>query len=130
MTTGQATLAAAALDPGDQVDEVLELLGGRQEDVEQAIADLGDHRRRRNSLGVLDIRDRCVFRFRHRWQAGALGERVGVECGSGGCQLIESSGNRKPAGESPSSNTMRPRRSCQSALAQPASSSRRCSGST
>ena len=48
----------------------------------------------------------------------------------GGRQLIESSGSRRPAGESPSSRTMRPRRSRQSALAQPVSSSRRCSGRT
>ncbi|CKX02160.1 Uncharacterised protein [Mycobacterium tuberculosis] len=48
----------------------------------------------------------------------------------GGRQLIESSGSRRPAGESPSSNTMRPRRSRQFALAQPCPSSRRCSGST
>ena len=32
------------LHPGDQVDEVFELLGGRQEDVQQPVANLGDHR--------------------------------------------------------------------------------------
>ena len=50
--------------------------------------------------------------------------------GRGGRQLMESRGNRSPAGESPSSSTIRPRRSRQSALAQPESSSRRCNGST
>ncbi|KAH2775415.1 hypothetical protein KXW38_002348, partial [Aspergillus fumigatus] len=50
--------------------------------------------------------------------------------GSGGRQLIDLRGNRSPAGESPSSSTIRPRRSRQSALAHPEPSSARCNGST
>ncbi len=124
-------LRRGGLDPGDEVDEVLQRFGGRHEDVEQAVADLGDHRRHGDRVR----RPRHPRPVRHRvrappaacraWRAGRPGTAA-----SGGCQLMELSGNRSPAGESPSSNTMRPRRSCQSALAQPESSSRRCSGST
>ncbi len=44
------------LDPGDQVEEVFERLGGRQEDVQQTVADLGDQGRRRGAVGVCDHR--------------------------------------------------------------------------
>ena len=58
---------------------------------------------------------------------GSKGERSGS--GSGGVQVSESSGRRRPAGESPGSSTRRPRRSTHSLVAQPPGSVRRwCSG--
>ena len=39
-----ADLRGRGLEPGNEVDEVFQRLGGRQEDVEQPVADLGDHR--------------------------------------------------------------------------------------
>ena len=49
-------LGRGLLDAANQVDEVLQLLGGRQVDVEQSVPDLGHHRRRRHCVGVLDDR--------------------------------------------------------------------------
>ena len=67
-------------------------------------------------------------RLRRATGRGArTGERSGS--GSGGVQVSESSGRRRPAGESPGSSTRRPRRSTHSLVAQPPGSVRRwCSG--
>ena len=121
-------LRGGRLHAADQVDEVLQHLGGRQVDVEQPVANLGDQRRGRRARR---LRPRSPRRSPgppatgRGWPA----DRPRTSC-RGGRQLIDFSGSRSPAGESPSSSTMRPRRSRQSALAQPESSSRRCSGST
>ena len=63
------------VDPRDQVDEVLERLGGRHEDVEQPVADLGDHRGGRRGLVVVDLAPSA----RRRVQLVADRGRVGVE---------------------------------------------------
>ena len=113
-------MAAARLDAGDQLDEVVQFLGRRQEDVEQAVPDLGDQGRRRACPSSSASTGASLDGFglgRAALPRDASGSALNVV--RGGSQLIESSGSRSPAGESPSSSTMRPRRSCQSALAQP-----------
>ena len=118
-----ADLRRRGVHPADQVDEVFQRLGRRHENVEQPAANLGDHRGgRRGVESSVVLQPRLG---RRRVQLVADGGRVGDEgVGRGGFQLIASSGSRRPAGESPSTSTMRPRRSRQSALAQPRSSSR------
>ena len=61
-------LGRRGFDSADQVDEMFERLGGRHEDVQQAVANLGDHGGRRRGFVVLDHR---VHRAGLRRQAPA-----------------------------------------------------------
>ena len=67
------------LDSGDQVDEVLQFVGGRQEYVQQPVPDLGDQSRYRCGLLVLGIRDDDGIGFVIGGQAAAACQRVGVD---------------------------------------------------
>ena len=96
-------LGGGGLDPADQVDEMFQFLGGRHVDVEQPIADLGHHRGGGRRIGILDHRGlRLDVRLGIAGQVPRRASGSASYDGLGGCQLIEFSGSRRPAGESPS----------------------------
>jgi hypothetical protein len=72
-------LGRRGLQTGDQVDEVLEFVRRRQEDVEHPVADLGDHRGDGGAFGLLDLRLGLDLDGAHQLSTGR-GGIGGVRC--------------------------------------------------
>ena len=108
------------LDGRDQLDPRVELVERRQEDVQQAVANLGDQRGPRRAVRVDHDRAGLSGRRPTVGQHRLGGQRIGFGPPAPAApRRSRPAASRRPAGESPVSSTIRPRRSRQSALPQP-----------
>ena len=119
------------LDDGEQLDRVLDVLERRQEDADASVAELDAERGRRRLVDLDDRRRRP--RAASRAPAGRRAPRTASVRGrrAAADHVSESSGSRRPIGESPGIRNRRPRRSVH-VVVRPARlpSGDGCSGST